>query len=455
MLSGHCDHAGLRALLEFESTRLELPIRVRHIDLQWNSLDARREELGVLVHDGVNAVDFGLHLDGGVHHVSSPLWLPPDDTPVFGPVDEHGQVQPLVSVVGHNVAVHIPPRCLGGCAVRVLGPCLEEALARARKVFEERVLSAETDRYMALKERTWSSRLELRRQAAYDAEMSVLRLEEDLRSRYRNLAELKEELRLLEIQVLPAVRRNGRNELDRLRKMVPRALQAVRVSDGRLLITTHAVSIEHEGYTYELGRFEININVRRSVIRIHSLDGGKRGYPHPHVNSGGEPCLGSMAGPISSMLGEGDLFGVVVGLQEYLASYNPASPYLEIDFWNPDYDDSARWDRCYEDVGPRDCVTCDESECPHREGAADACWELSDSYNNCIECRDCGWANEAQDRCRDDHSPQECFACSLELCSYAADPDACCDEHDGDDCAGCEHDSCRHWAAANNEEEEE
>jgi len=162
-----------------------------------------------------------------------------------------------------------------------------------------------------------------------------------------------------------------------------------------------------------------------------------------------------MSSPIAHMLADGDMFGVVVGLLEYLASYNPASPYLELENWNPDHDSSERWDACHEDAGPQDCVTCDESDCPHREGAADRCWELSDSWATCIGCRDCDWASVAQDRCRDDHSPAECVSCPTDACSYSNEAEACHDSHEGDDCAVCENDTCRHWAEANEQEEEE
>ena len=450
-INGYTDHPGLMALLEYESTHLGLPLRVRHTDLTWDANTS--DMIEVLIHEGGKQTDFGLYVDGQVHRFCSPLWLPPDDTPVFGPSDEYSHVQPLVSLAGHRVAIHVPPRVLDGLALKVLGPPLEEALPLAKAAYEREVLAKETDRYATLKASTWTTRIDQRRQQVRDAEFSVLRLEEDLRAKYRNLAELREELKLLESQTLPAVRRRARDELDRLRRMAPRGLQAVRLSGDRLLVTTLPIDLEYEGVRYEMGRFEMAIDIHRNVIRIQGLDRSVRGYPHPHVASGGEPCLGSMASPMAHMLGEGDLFGVVVGLLEYLQSYNPASPYLELQYWDPDFDDSARWDRCYEDAGPRECVTCGEEGCPYQDGASDRCWEFSDSYTSCIECRDCDWASEAQDRCRDDHTAQECVECSTEACAYAGDADACFETHDGDECPDCEHNTCsRHRGEEDGEE---
>ncbi len=449
MLSGSTEHAGLQALLEFESTRLGLAVHVRHTDLNWISPE-RRDVVQVLIHDSREATSFGLHLDDQVLRLNAPLWLPPesDDVHLLGPPDDAGAVQPLVSVAGHNVAVHVPPRILGSHALAVLGPSVEKALPLAKSVLEERVLSTEMDHYEALKERTWSSRLEERRLNVTDAERSVLRLEEDLRFRYRNLAERREELRLLETHTLPTVRSDARTELERLRGMVPRALQAVRVSGNRLVVTTTAISLDHEGFHYEFGRYEIVVHILRNAIRIHALDGGRRGHPHPHVISEGEPCLGNLASTISHLLGVGDVFGLIVALLEYLASYNPASPYVEIEHWDPDYEDSRRHDDCYEEASLSDCLACDDEGCPYWEGRYDRCWENQDSYVSCIECGECDRRTEAQDLCRGDHSPQECFLCPTQACAFAGDADACFDDHDGDDCPHCNNESCRHWRAA-------
>jgi len=453
MINGHTDHPGLRAALEFEATRLGVPLRVRHTDLEWDA-SSSTDMLEVLIHESGKQTDFGLYLDGDVHRLSAPLWLPPDDTPIFGPLDEYGHNQPVASVLGHNVAIHVPPRALGSLALKALGSALEEALPLAKETFEREVLTKESERYVDLKASTWTTRIDQRRQQVRDAEFSVLRLEEDIRARYRNLAQLREELQLLESQTLPAVRRRSRDELERLRKMVPRGLQAVRLAGDRLVVTTLPIDIEHDGFTYQMGRYEVAIDIHRNVIRIQGLDRTVRGHCHPHVASGGEPCLGSMAGPVAHMLGEGDLFGVVIGLLQLLSSYNPSSPYVELAYWNPDYDDSARWDRCYEDAGPRECVTCGEEGCPYQDGASDRCWEYSDSYTTCIDCRDCDWANEAQDRCRDDHTVQECVECSTEACSYAGDADACFETHDGDECPDCEHTNCQHHPGEGEEEDE-
>ena len=453
MINGHTDHPGLRAALEFEATRLGVPLRVRHTDLDWDA-SSTTDMLEVLIHEGGKQTDFGLYLDGDVHRLSAPIWLPPDNTPTFGPSDERGHVQPVVSLLGHRVAVHVPPRVLDGLALKVLGPALEAALPLAKEAYEREVLARETERYVSLKETSWTDRLGQRRREVQEAERTVLRLEEDLRHRYRVLTQSREELTLLESQVLPALRRSSRDEIQRLRRMCPGAFQSVRLDSDRLVMETTAITIEWEDFDYQMGRYSISLDLHSHVLRIHAMDGTVGGYPHPHVSSGGEPCLGSIAAPIAHLLAEGDLFGVAVALLEHLKSYNPGNPYIALEKWDPSWSDDERWDSCYEDAGPRECVTCGEEGCPHHDGADDRCWEISDSYTTCLECRDCDWANEAQDRCRDDHTVQECVECSTEACSYAGDEDCCFEIHDGDKCPECEHTNCQHHPGEGEEEEE-
>ena len=454
MLEGHCTHAGLRSVLEYESTRLGLPLHVRHLDLTWDTVDSR-DVLEVLIHNGTRPTEFGLQVDGDVHRLHAPVWLPPDDTQVFGPLDEHGQVQPLVSLLGgYRVAVHIPPAALDGFAVKVLGSALEEALPLAKAEYEREVLDKETDRYVVLKATAATERLDASRQELGNAERTILRHEDELRHAYRQLTRVREEIALLEAQTLPAVKRRARSEINRLRGMVPRALQAVKVECDKLVVTTHPVGIDHEGILYEMGRYCLTIDIRTRQIRIRGLDRDVRGYTHPHVHQTGEPCLGSMASPVADMLARQDLFGLLIGLQEYLRSYNPASPYIELQHWDPDYSDSRRWDDCFEDASISDCVECSDSDCSYWDSRHDRCWDAVDDYADCIRCEECGMAEEARRLCRDQHAPEQCFDCDTTACDYAGDAAACHDVHEGAACPDCNHQHCpRHPGEEDGEDE--
>ena len=452
-IEGHCTHAGLRSVLEYESTRLAVPIHVRHLDLTWDAADSR-DVVEVLVHDGTRPIDFGIFVEGTVHRLHAPVWLPPDGTQVFGPLDEHGEVQPLASLLGYRVAIHVPPAALDSLAVKVLGSALEEALPLAKAVYETEVLDKETACYVALKATTATERLECSKQELGNTERTILRHEDDLRHAYRQLTRVREEIDLLEAQTVPAIKRRARSEIDRLRGMVPQALQAVKVEGDKLVVTTHPVVIDHGGVLYELGRYCLTIDIRGRQIRIRGLDREVQGHTHPHVHQTGEPCLGSMASPVADMLARQDLFGLVIGLLEYLRSYNPASPYLELEHWDPDYSDSRRWEDCFGDASISDCVACSDSDCSYWDSRHDRCWDALDSYEDCIACGECGWAEEARRLCRDNHTPQECFSCSTETCAHANDADACSEAHEGDDCPDCNHEHCSHHPGESEEEDE-
>jgi hypothetical protein len=315
-------------------------------------------------------------------------------------------------------------------------------------------MDRENDRYVILKETAWSERLGQRRREVQEAERSVIRLEEDLRYRYRLLVESREVLKQLESQVLPAIRRSARAEIVRLRGMCPAALQSARLDGKRLVLETNPITIEHDDFIYQLGRYSIAIDLRSHVIRIHALDGTVGGYQHPLVSGGGEPCLGSIAGPIASMLAEGDLFGVTVALLEYLRSYNPSSPYIALERWDPDWEDTDRYEACFEDASPSECTECTDEACPYWSERHFRCWEAVDDYAECISCGQCGYSDDALEACRSCHTVSDCCTCSIERCCYAGDEDACRETHEGDDCPDCDNNNCQHHPGEGEEEGE-
>ena len=450
---GHCSHLGIRSLLEFESARLGVPLRVRQQNLEWDPL-APAERIDVLVHQGgARPVDFGLWVDGEVTRLSTPLWLPDNTVPLYGPIDPDGVVQPLLSRHGYQVAIHLDPHALNGRAVRVLGPALEQALKEAKDALEDQVLRHQADRYVEVRLREVNQRLETRRNEERETFIALQRAEEDVRSQYRRLAEVRQDIDLLESHTLSAWKRAASRDIEKLRGMVPRAIQRIRMDDQKLAVTTNPVTVEYDDYDYELGRFEIRIDIPGRQLRVHGLDQEVGGYSHPHISTDGMCCLGNYGSLIADCLAQQDHLGLVVGMLEFLASYNPSSPYQDLRRWDPDWSDDDKWDSCYEDSGPRECVTCGEDGCPHHDDASDRCWEISD-YTTCIECRDCDWASVAQDRCRDDHTAQECVECGTEQCAYANDADACFEAHEGEECPDCDNNNCQHHPGDGEEESE-
>jgi hypothetical protein len=452
-IAGSCPHPGVRSLLEFESTRLGIPLNVRHQNLAWAPLEPA-DRIDVLVHEGNHSVDFGLWVDGVVTPISTPLWLPEEGARVFGPPDPDGVLQPLVSVHGYQVVVHIAPAALAGLAVRVLGPALEQALVVARDALDEQVLQRQTDHYVEVRLSEVNMRLETRRSAERETFRALQRAEDEVRSQYRKLAAIKEDIDTVESCTLASWKRAARQDMQKLLAMVPRAIQRVRLDGDRLVVTTNPITIQHDGYDYEMGRFEIRIDIPARLLKVHGIDQEVNSYSHPHIHVDGTCCLGNYGPLVADCLARQDHLGLVVGLIEFLRAYNPSSPYQDLRRWNPDWRDEERYESCYEDSAPSDCVDCSDDACPYHDGRYDRCWEYQDSYTDCVDCGNCGWAQEARRQCREQQTPQECVECRMEMCSYAGDTGACFETHDGEECPDCDNNNCQHHPGDGEEENE-
>jgi len=424
-------------LLRFEAARLQAPIRVQETNLAW-SPTASSDGLEVYIHDDTLSTRFQVFHHGTWSRLEAPLWLPDNGRPVFGPEAPDGTIQPVASLAGARVLLHFPPGVLEGSALKLLAPVLEAALQEAVDALE----ASRTTRFAEIKANSSQRRLTALLQEREVLQHSTHRVESDLRREYRKLADTQGQIDLVQRHTVPSVLRQAKDEYRQLRRMVPEALADLRLDGELVVLDTHAIEVEFDGGLYALGSYEIRLDLRRSDVRIHGKTGeGVSGYPHPHVNSDGLPCLGNMSPVVADLLGRMDTVGLAVGLLEFLKAYNEDNPYVDIRRWDPQWSDDERWDNCYEDVGPLDCVTCSETACPHRDGAADRCWDLQSAYTACIECTDCDWAEVALDRCRAEASPQACFNCSYS-CTYAGDADECFEVHLGEDCTTCEHESC-------------
>jgi len=453
MLDGYTSSPVLRSLLQFEGARRNIPIRVQHTDLAWG-LPAPRDAVEVLIHQGTRPIAFGIHLDGEDHRVCAGLWLPEEEVPMCGPVDADGVVQPVASVHGHQVALHLDPTALDGLAARVLGPTLEQAISHARTHLEEVVLGEQTQRYVGARLKEVEQRLESRRTEEQQAFVALRRAEDEVRNQYLRLERIKWDIDLLESYTRATWRRAATRDIERLRAMVPQAIQQVRVDDTRLLVTTNPISIEFDDYLYELGRFEFRIDIPARQLRVLGLDTSVQGYCHPHIHTTGECCLGNYGSIVADCLARQDHLGLVVAMVEFLGSYNPASPYIDLRRWDPNWVDEDRYESCYEDASVTDCTDCSDDNCPFWEDRFSRCWEGVDDYRACVQCSLCHYADDALSECRGQSSPPECVLCSVERCLYSGDEESCFNEHEGEACPNCYHENCsRHPGAEEGESE--
>lgn len=115
----------------------------------------------------------------------------------------------------------------------------------------------------------------------------------------------------------------------------------VELGSDTIHVFTHPISVTHEDVIYDIGEFRISLNLKPRgqredigrALQIRNLTNPREGYPHPHVNYDGTPCLGNIQGFVTELVDQGLLLDTIQLLLSYLTSYNPASPYVMIDAW--------------------------------------------------------------------------------------------------------------------------
>lgn len=220
--------------------------------------------------------------------------------------------------------------------------------------------------------------------------------------------------------------RTARVEFESLLRLTPSPIDSMELdaSEGKITVSTNDISIEHDDNDYYIGKFRIDIYPIKSEIRFTNLIKKVKGYHHPHISQDGTPCFGNIASTVYYLLIHQDLFQLVTLLIEFLKSYNEDNPYKSIDYWDENYDEDKdredRYEGCYEDVGPYECVACSDTDCPYHDDAQDRCHEMRESEDECLECtRGCQYARR-YDECLDnqDANHSECRTCEITECPH-------------------------------------
>jgi hypothetical protein len=87
---------------------------------------------------------------------------------------------------------------------------------------------------------------------------------------------------------------------------------------------------------YAMGRFLIKMPYNGQTPSITSVKNSKHSrvsgnsHPHPHVNVGGNPCLGTLGNPLKKFLQEGEYALALSALYEFLGTWNYKSPYQSL-----------------------------------------------------------------------------------------------------------------------------
>jgi hypothetical protein len=134
----------------------------------------------------------------------------------------------------------------------------------------------------------------------------------------------------------------------------------------------------------------------------------------------GAPCWGNLLTSVAECRASGDMFHVIMLADRLLRSYNPGSPYVELNRWDPNWTDEDRHERCFDNAHPfLDCVGCEDDYCPWWDSRHDRCWDSlleslevvtndeEDLLESCVSCGLCGHHEEAADRLAELRSEDE------------------------------------------------
>jgi len=228
-----------------------------------------------------------------------------------------------------------------------------------------------------------------------DKQTEVQRLERDaenffyqLVSAERELPMARKELEALEKQIEEQSNPLAEKQADGLAALIQSGQyeEITPAHDGCLFARTSGILVEHDDWTFDLGRYEINIDAQGKVS-IYSADGTDAdGYPHPHVDSSGRPCLGNISADLARSIGRMRIAEALTLLHDFLSSYNEDGPYIRIGRFDPNYEDpdDQPCDDC-EDYHTPYCI----NECSHNDG--NYCCSDCSEYRTDYCYQECGY----------------------------------------------------------------
>jgi len=152
---------------------------------------------------------------------------------------------------------------------------------------------------------------------------------------------------------------------------------------------------------------------------------------------------------VNNLLAQREFGTLLLLLDEFLMSYNPADPYTE--WFNPEED---QYDSCYES-GDATCIDCRDSDCTYFPERWERCYDNSNS-SECLDCAnsECPYLDDVRDECRNDGSPYECLQCTRTWCLLKPEDEDDCISRNEPECPECENrKECSAWKGEDDETE--
>jgi hypothetical protein len=114
----------------------------------------------------------------------------------------------------------------------------------------------------------------------------------------------------------------------------------VSVENRILVVKTKMIQIVFGSVTYNIGRFEIKVDIDTGDVHMfnktHVIHSYGESYHHPHIYDGGEPCFGNIRNVVPELIGERKFPALISVCIQYLKSYTidgGGMPYYDIENW--------------------------------------------------------------------------------------------------------------------------
>jgi len=450
MLSGYIPHEALRALLEFEALKHEIPIRYQTEDLREFQPEPFCPQVEIIAHSAEASAGFELRVGEDKFLVEGDVYFPEGEM-----ILAHDQ--PLAVLKDRYLFLVFDPGLISGNGHQDLGrllntlwgPVFDTALPKLVQSIRNYTWP-EASQYARYRVGADQTRIERAEKDVSENEELIQDKIAELLELYRKNDELRQMIAWHQEHTRTQRLKKFVAEYKNLMNLVPHALEKISFTEHKLDAFTQEISLSHRGINYDLGQFQITVRFRDQDLRIYMYRGpAPKDYPHPHVSSDGIPCLGNLAPGVTKLLAEGDYVSLVTVMIEFLKSYNPNNPYLKIDYWDPDFDadedQREHFEECYESATAQECVRCGDSDCRYNEDAQSRCFEDS-SLSECIGCNvsHCRFQQQAVEECRVEHSPWQCVECDQENCPFAGDEAECHESVTREDCVNCPVENCHH-----------
>lgn len=184
-------------------------------------------------------------------------------------------------------------------------------------------------------------------------------------------------------------------------------------------VVTEPVTLENRYFgTFEI-RLDLHGPLQGARYRVHALDpqpsASRSDVVHPHVCDG-VLCEGDGHAVIRSALAQGRLFDFFEIVRRLLTTYNPASPFVELTFW-----DGEDCSDCGETTRPENRYECQRCESLTCIDCASTCSGCDSSF-----CADCIGSCQACHQAYCGECLRACSVCNREICTSCLDIEERC-----------------------------